>query len=229
MNIPVQVESFKIIGNPVSCVEYGNGHINLTLKLETDTGNKYILQRINKYVFKNPVKVVDNANGVTRFLREKTGDPNPENMKVDMGRFEAYTRGFLTAATALADKEVEVLPYGALIMTLEVGIRFLADYINGDVYFRTHYPEQNLVRCHTQLALAADMLKKWDEMNAIVAKIAKEVRGKKRILVVSVGEKGCTEPGSNTKAADIGYIKLLSAQEATKDSPNRAEVFTRPG
>ena len=103
------------------------------------------------------------------------GDPNPENMKLDMKRFAVYAKGFLSA-TALTHKEVEVLPYGALIMTLEVGIRFLADYINGDVYFRTHYPEQNLVRCHTQLALAADMLKNWDEMNAIVAKIAKEVR-----------------------------------------------------
>ena len=43
------------------------------------------------------------------------------------------------------------------------------------------------------------------------------------MLVVSVGEKGCTEPGSNTQAVDI------FAQEATKNSPNRAEVFTRPG
>lgn len=103
------------------------------------------------------------------------GDPNPENMKLDMKRFAVYAKGFLSA-TALTHKEVEVLPYSALIMTLEVGIRFLADYINGDVYFRPHYPEQNLVRCHTQLALAADMLKNWDETNAIVAKIAKEVR-----------------------------------------------------
>ena len=40
---------------------------------------------------------------------------------------------------------------------------------------------------------------------------------------------GCTEPGSNTQAADIVFIKLLFAQEAIKNSPNRAEVFTRPG
>ena len=47
----------------------------------------------------------------------------------------------------------------------------------GDVYFRTHYPEQNLVRCRTQFALLKDMLTKWEEMDRIVAKIAKEIRG----------------------------------------------------
>ena len=49
---------------------------------------------------------------------------------------------------------------------------FLADYLNGDVYFRTHYPEHNLVRCRTQFALVADMLSKWEEMNKIVTQVA---------------------------------------------------------
>ena len=96
---------------------------------------------------------------------------------MDLELFEAYTKGFLTAATALTDKEVEVLPYGAMIMTLEVGVRFLTDYLMGDVYFRTHYPEHNLVRCRTQFALLKDMLTKREEMDRIVAKIAKEIRG----------------------------------------------------
>ena len=352
MEIPVQALAFQTEGTPIECIEYGNGHINRTLLVTTDARNKYILQRINKYVFKQPENVVANAHGVTEFLREKTGDPRsalhyiadntgkfchcdaegeywrmydfveaicleapetladfyqsavafgtfqaqladypvstlyeiipnfhntvdrfrqlkeaiandtagrkaacapeiefalsqeevggtlqrmleagelplrvthndtklnnvlldtekrtalcvidldtvmpglsafdfgdsirfgaattkeddpePANMKMDLERFEAYTKGFLSAATALTNKEIEVLPYGALIMTLEVGIRFLADYLNGDVYFRTHYPEHNLVRCRTQFALVADMLSKWEEMNKIVAQV----------------------------------------------------------
>ena len=358
MQIPKQAFAFQTVGTPAACIQYGNGHINSTLLVTTDAGNKYILQRINKYVFKQPENVVANARGVTEFLREKTGDPHsalhyipdttgkfchcddegeywrmydfveaicleaPESledfyqsavafgtfqaqlsdypvetlheiipnfhntpdryrqlkeaiaadtagrkasveaeiafalsqeelggtlqklleagelplrvthndtklnnvlldaqkrtalcvidldtvmpglsafdfgdsirfgtatakedtedlstMRMDLELFEAYTKGFLTAATALTDKEVEVLPYGAMIMTLEVGVRFLTDYLMGDVYFRTHYPEHNLVRCRTQFALLKDMLTKREEMDRIVAQVAKSVRG----------------------------------------------------
>ncbi len=356
MQIPSQAFAFETKGVPVECIQYGNGHINRTLLVTTDCGNRYILQRINKYVFKQPLNVVANAKAVTDFLREKTGDPNsalhyiptksgvycfededgeywrmydfveafcleapetledfyesavafgtfqhllsdfpvntlyeiipnfhntidrfrqlkeavendaadrkatclpeiefalsqeqiggtlqrmleagelplrvthndtklnnvlldastrkslcvidldtvmpglsafdfgdsirfgaattkeddpePANMKLDLDRFAAYTKGFLSAATALTEKEVQVLPYGALIMTLEVGIRFLADYLNGDVYFRTAYAEHNLVRSRTQFALVADMLNKWEQMNQIVAEVSAQL------------------------------------------------------
>ena len=358
MQIAQQAFAFQTNGAPIVCIPYGNGHINSTMLVTTDSGNRYILQKINKYVFRSPENVVANARGVTEFLREKTGNPNsalhyipdisgrychcdaegeywrmyefveaicleaPESledfyqsavafgtfqhqlsdypvetlyeiipnfhntpdryrqlkeainadavnrkssvteeidfalsqedlggtlqkmlesgqlplrvthndtklnnvlldaqnrtalcvidldtvmpglsafdfgdsirfgtatakedttdlstMRMDLDLFEAYTRGFLTAATALTDKEVEVLPYGAMIMTLEVGVRFLTDYLMGDVYFRTHYPEHNLVRCRTQFALLKDMLVKREEMNRIVTQVAKEVRG----------------------------------------------------
>ena len=49
-------------------------------------------------------------------------------------------------------------------MTLECGIRFLADYLNGDTYFKIHRKQQNLDRCRSQFALVADMEKKWDAM-----------------------------------------------------------------
>lgn len=357
MHIEQAAYAFRLSGQPVSCVCFGHGHINHTLKLATDTGREYILQKINKYVFKDPVKVMANASAVTNFIRERSQDPRhalhfiptlqggychrdsegefwrmydfvtgfcldaPESdedfyqsalafgrfqhqlsdfpaetlyetipnfhntvdryqqlkdairadnvgraasvqaeiqyalsqeqigstlqhmlekgelplrvthndtklnnvlldrkdrtslcvldldtvmpglsahdfgdsirfgaataaedepdaskMKLDLHLFEVYTRGFLTAATALTDKEVEVLPLGALIMTLECGIRFLKDYLDGDLYFKTAYPEHNLVRARTQLALVADMLSKWDEMNSIVAKVAAQVR-----------------------------------------------------
>ena len=62
------------------------------------------------------------------------------------------------------------------MMTIECGMRFLADYLQGDVYFKTAYPEHNLVRARTQIKLAADMQNKWDEMNRIVAEVAQQVR-----------------------------------------------------
>lgn len=104
-------------------------------------------------------------------------EQDASKMRLDIALFRAYTKGYLEAAPALTDVEVAALPLGAFTMTLECGSRFLKDYLDGDKYFRTAYPEHNLVRARTQMALCADMLKRWDEMEAIVAQIAKEVRG----------------------------------------------------
>ena len=88
--------------------------------------------------------------------------------------YKAYTEGYLhTAKDSLWAKEIEYLPFSAKLMTLECGMRFLADYLNGDTYFKTAYPEHNLVRCRTQLALVADMELKMEEMQKITADAAK--------------------------------------------------------
>lgn len=357
MNIEQAAYAFRTEGQPVACVDYGHGHINRTLKITTDTGREYVLQRINKYVFKDPVKVMANASAVTCFLHKRSSrpdsalhfiptlqgkyyhrdadgefwrmtdflggfcldapesdadfyesalafgqfqellsdfpaetlyetipefhntidryrqlrdsikadnvgrkslvaeeidfalkleelggtlqrmreagelplrvthndtklnnvlldkktrkglcvldldtvmpglsvydygdsirfgaatvaedEPDASKMKLDLHLFQVYTKGYLEAAPSLTDKEVEMLPMGALIMTLEVGIRFLKDYLDGDIYFKTAYPEHNLVRARTQLALVADMQKKWNEMNRIVQEVASQVR-----------------------------------------------------
>ena len=101
-------------------------------------------------------------------------EPDPSKMHLDLGLYETYTKGFLEAAKTLTPKEIEMLPLGAYVMTLEVATRFLKDYLDGDLYFKTAYPDHNLVRARTQMALVADMEDKWDEMNRIVAKIAAE-------------------------------------------------------
>ena len=351
MTIAKQAYAFRMNGQPVQCIPFGHGHINCTFKIITDTNQKYILQKINKYVVKNPVQVMSNISAVTEFIgkkitnpkgvlhllptlkglwyyRDEQGDfwrmydfmdgfcldapesdedfyesalafgnfqeqlsdfpadtlfdtiphfhhtpdrfrqlkesialnlvgrrdsaqpeielalsmeemgcklqamldagelplrvthndtklnnvlldshtrkglcvldldtvmpglsshdfgdsirfgaataaedePDASKMKLDMHLFEVYTKGFLKAAYSLTEKEIEVLPLGAFTMALEVGIRFLKDYLDGDLYFRIAYENHNLIRCRTQLALAADMLKKMDEMNAIVKK-----------------------------------------------------------
>lgn len=89
-------------------------------------------------------------------------------MSVSLDLFRTFTRGFLKACPGLTQKEREVLPLGALIMTLECGVRFLTDYLAGDHYFGIHYPEHNLDRCRTQFKLVADMEEKMAQMNAIV-------------------------------------------------------------
>lgn len=96
-----------------------------------------------------------------------------ENVKLDLELFEAYTKGFLEGCGgALTEKEIELLPVGAIMMTLECGMRFLTDYLEGDVYFRIHKPTQNIDRARNQFALVADMEKKMDEMMAIVKRLA---------------------------------------------------------
>ena len=87
---------------------------------------------------------------------------------MDLELFRLFTKGYLEACPGLTPKEIEVLPLAAFTMTLECGIRFLTDYIDGDNYFSIHYTEQNLDRCHTQFKLVADMESKWSKMVAIV-------------------------------------------------------------
>ena len=350
--------AFQTEGSPVECQAFGHGHINNTFCVTTDTGAKYVLQRINKYVFKNPIRVMANTSSVTNYLRERVEDPRmtlhfipakdgryffkgndgefwrmydfvggftldmPESdedfyqsalafgrfqellseypadtlyeiipnfhntidryaqfkesidsdlvgrvgevkadidfllqreeqggilqkmltagilplrvthndtklnnvlldtvtrkslcvldldtvmpglslydfgdsirfgaataaedepdtskMKLDLHLFEVYTKGFLEAAPSLTNMEVAMLPWGAYVMTLELAVRFLKDYLDGDLYFsKIAYADHNLVRARSQMALVADMEKKWTQMNLIVAKVANEIR-----------------------------------------------------
>jgi hypothetical protein len=97
-------------------------------------------------------------------------------VSINLDLFRTYTLGYLsTAGESLTAKEIEYLPFSAKLMTLECGMRFLGDFINGDVYFKTAYPEHNLDRCHTQFTLVADMERKMDEMKQIVAECCKKL------------------------------------------------------
>ena len=357
MPIEKAAYAFRMNGNPIRCARIGNGHINSTLKVETDEGAEYVLQKINKHVFKDPVSLMNNAGAITDYIRERVDDPRlalhfittldgkfyhqdadgefwrmydfvggfcmetpecdgdfyqsalafgrfqqllsdypadtltetiPEfhntvdryrqfkeavnadpvgrlsgvreevefllareqrgtqlqrmreagelplrvthndtklnnvlldkntrtslcvldldtvmpglsaydfgdsirfgaataaederdldKMEMDLHLFEVYTQGFLEAATSLTEREIQVLPLGAYVMTLEVATRFLKDYLEGDHYFKVAYPEHNLIRARTQMKLVADMEGKMEEMNRIVARVAAQVR-----------------------------------------------------
>lgn len=92
-------------------------------------------------------------------------------IECDMDLFDIYTKGYIEGcAGKLTEKEIDLLPMGAKVMTYECGMRFLADYLQGDVYFKIHREGQNLDRSRTQFKLVADMEKKWDIMKEIVEK-----------------------------------------------------------
>lgn len=94
-------------------------------------------------------------------------------VEMNLELFECYTKGYLEGCQGkLTQREVELLPLGAKMMTLECGMRFLADYLEGDVYFKIHREGHNLDRCRTQLKLVADMEEKWEEMKEIVERAA---------------------------------------------------------
>lgn len=341
---------FQTCGTPISCREFGYGHINSTFQVKTDAGKVYILQRINQYVFNDPKAVMENVGAVTEYLKGRVADPSetlnflqsdlgtyyyvdadgefwrcyefadglcleapesdrdfyesaiafgrfqellkdfpaqtlhetiplfhntinryrllkeaiaadragragsvkpelafildreeeagticrlletgelplrvthndtklnnvllnrqtrkamcvldldtvmpgsslydygdsirfgaataPEDEKelskmgLNLELFRVYTAGYLAACPGLTARERELLPLGAKIITLELAVRFLTDYLDGDLYFKTAYDEHNLVRARAQLKLVADMEEKWTQMQQIVA------------------------------------------------------------
>ncbi|MCR5279900.1 MAG: aminoglycoside phosphotransferase family protein [Lachnospiraceae bacterium] len=83
--------------------------------------------------------------------------------------FDTYVKGYLEGCDgALTKEEIKLLPMGAKTMTLECGMRFLTDYLQGDTYFMIHREGHNLDRTRTQIELVKDMERKWNDMEAIV-------------------------------------------------------------
>ena len=92
----------------------------------------------------------------------------------DLEKYKSFAEGFLgEVGECLTKREIELLPESVIIMTYECGIRFLADYLNGDVYFKIHRENHNLDRARTQLKLVADMETKLDEMHRIAESFIK--------------------------------------------------------
>ncbi len=101
------------------------------------------------------------------FVEEDCADS--EKAGVDLAVFRAFAEGFLEkTANTLTAKEVETLALSCFALTAELSTRFLADYLDGDLYFNIKYPDHNLVRTRCQIALAKDMQKKLGQMEQIV-------------------------------------------------------------
>lgn len=102
-------------------------------------------------------------------------EPNTDLVNFNMEVFEAFTRGYLQSAGGfLTDVEIENLPYAAERFAYMQAIRFLADYLNGDTYYKIQYPEHNLVRTRAQFKLLQSIDQHLDEMKAVVDKYRKK-------------------------------------------------------
>ncbi len=98
---------------------------------------------------------------------EDERDLDKVHFSIDL--FKAYTKGYMAGCDGkLKDTEIMLLPEGAKMMTIECGMRFLADYLSGDTYFKINYHDHNLVRARAQLKLVSEMEEKWEEMKKVV-------------------------------------------------------------
>ena len=108
-----------------------------------------------------------------RFGASTAAEDETDLSKVTMSLelFEQYTKGYIEELKdSFTAKEIELLAFSAKLMTMECGMRFLTDHLNGDTYFRIHRKNHNLDRARTQLKLVADMETKMEAMNEIVLK-----------------------------------------------------------
>lgn len=127
------------------------------------------------------------------FTGDNEDSEDLSKLVVNLDIFEAYLKGYLSEMSdVLTSKELELLPFSIYLLAMELGIRFLEDYIRGDIYFKTNYPIHNLIRARTQLALAKDILNHFDKLNDIVAKTKKNI---KNMVIIGVDIGGTSIKG----------------------------------
>lgn len=95
-------------------------------------------------------------------------DRDLENVRFNMDIFRAFTSGYLESATFLTPVEKDLLPFAAELFPYMQAVRFFTDYLNGDTYYKTLYPEHNLVRTRAQLRLYQDVVRHEQEMGEFV-------------------------------------------------------------
>lgn len=106
------------------------------------------------------------------FTGDNEDNPDTSLLKVDKEVFKTFVKAYLSKMkNELSEMEIKLIPFSAYLMTIECGIRFLEDYLRGNVYFAVKYEKHNLVRARSQIALAKDILAHLDELNEIVSEL----------------------------------------------------------
>lgn len=104
----------------------------------------------------------------------KEDEADTSKVSLDLEKYEAFAKGFVSqVADTLTKEELETLYLGPIVMTIELAVRFLTDYLDGSKYFKCDYEKHNLVRTRCQIALAEDMLKKVPQTKEIIRKYGK--------------------------------------------------------
>ena len=122
-----------------------------------------------------PGLVAHDFGDAIRFAANTAAEDEPDLSKVslDIDRFRAFAEGFIPELKhSLTPIEIKTMALGAFVMTVEVAVRFLDDYITGDQYFKTLYRGHNLVRARCQLKLAEEMYDRMGEMNKVISEVA---------------------------------------------------------
>ncbi len=158
--------------------EHKNGNLPLRVSHNDTKCNNALLDEKNRKALcvidldtVMPGFSVTDYGDAIRFGASTAGEDEKDLTKVnfDFEKFKIYTQGFLDGCGGLlTDNEIMLLPEGAKMMTVECGMRFLTDYLNGDTYFKTEREGQNLDRCRTQIKLVSDMESVWQEMKSLV-------------------------------------------------------------
>ena len=108
------------------------------------------------------------------FTGDNEDSKDLSSLKVDLDIFEAYSKGYLSEMkNVLTPKEIELLPFAPFLIAMELAMRFLEDYLRGDVYFKCNYFNQNLIRARTQLYLAQNIMANKNALTRIVNKLLK--------------------------------------------------------
>ena len=109
------------------------------------------------------------------FTGENEDNPDLSLQTVKLDIFETYMRGYLSKTKSFISKEgIKLIPEAIFLMTIECGMRFLEDYLRGNVYFHVQYEEHNLVRARTQITLAEDILMHQEDFKRILKKLDEE-------------------------------------------------------
>lgn len=168
----------NIVGNIVNLLESGKMPSRVTHN-DTKLNNVLIDTRTDKAVCvidldtMMPGSICYDFGDSIRFGCNPCLEDTPETEKVifSVPLFEEYARGYLSVfGDAITEIEKKNLTMGAILMTYECGIRFLTDYLDGDVYFRLSRERQNIDRTRTQFKLVADMESQYDKLNNIIEK-----------------------------------------------------------
>ncbi|MBR5722185.1 MAG: aminoglycoside phosphotransferase family protein [Oscillospiraceae bacterium] len=165
-------------------VRYANGEFPVRVTHNDTKSNNVLFDRMTKM----PIVVIDldtvmpgmamyDFGDAVRFIANTAAEDEPDVNRVyfDTAKFRAFCKGYIgEVGSSLTQQELDSLVLAAFSITVELSARFLDDYITGDKYFKTHYPQHNLVRTRCQLALAQDILRKKEELKWIVQETAKE-------------------------------------------------------
>ena len=158
--------------------KYANGEFPVRVTHNDTKANNVLFDPITR----RPIVVIDldtvmpgmaiyDFGDAVRFICNTAEEDEPDTHKVyfDTSKFRAFCHGYLGAVgNALTKDELDSLVLAAFSITIELASRFLDDYLTGDTYFKVNYPGHNLVRTRCQLALARDILRKFDELKWIV-------------------------------------------------------------